>query len=243
MSKRFELMPSLYGALGSVSMSCDKPLSEKPIKPPFPNRSFAICITGPPGSGKTSFALSLLKKARRKTDNVYYRVFRDILWVCPSSSRGSIQGSPLEDLTPDSVFDELSFSVQDKIDENKREYEKKGKPFAQLLLIDDCGGTLKNHLEMLNGLFMNRRHLSLSIIILTQYTVSLPKSVRAQISMPIMFKPSPQDFETIRKEYTNLSKADFKHLSDFVWKGKHDFLIIDRDTDTYYKNLQKIEIH
>jgi hypothetical protein len=77
---------------------------------------------------------------------------------------------------------------------------------------------------------------------LTQYTVSLPKSVRAQISMPILFKPSPQDMQTIRTEYTNMNRADFEHFSNYVWKTKHDFCVIDRDTDTYYKNLQKIII-
>ena len=241
--KRFELQPSEYESLSQVHMSCDRPLTEKPIKPPFVNRSFAMCVSGGPGSGKTSLVMSLLKKARKKSDNVYYRVFSDIIWVCPSGSRGSIEGSPLQYI--ESIYDELSFEVADKIDENKRKFDRDKKHLhSQLLLIDDCGGDLKNHTEMLNRLFMNRRHLNLSIIILTQYVTSLPRSVRAQISMPVMFKPSPQDRDTIHKEYTSgLSKEEWKHLSQFVWRDKHDFLIINRDTDEYYRNLQKVVMH
>ena len=59
----------------------------------------------------------------------------------------------------------------------KEEYDDKlDKHYNQLLIIDDCTHSLKDNdiANMLEELSNNRRHLSLSIIILTQYLVSIP---------------------------------------------------------------------
>lgn len=236
--KRFELQPSQYGQLGSVAMSCDKQFRPG-IKPPFPSRSFSMFIVGAPGSGKSSFTMSLLKRAKRRSDNVYHKTFKHITWVCPRSSRDSIKNCPLSKI-PD-IYDELSFEVQDKITENRREYGDED--LHQLLVIDDCGATLKHHVDMLNDWFMNRRHLKLSVIILCQYYVNLPKACRSQISHSVLYKPAPGDYDTIRKEFTDMNKRDFEHLASFVWKSKHDNLIISREDGVMYKNLQRIDIH
>lgn len=244
--KRFSIDEPLYNELGGdVKMKCDFSLTKAIIKPPFPNRHFIMAITGPPGSGKTSILLKMLQKSKKKEDNVYFKVFSEIIWVCPQSSRNSIEsGNPLADLKPEVIFDELDYSVQEMIEKNKKNYDEEGKCKSQLLIVDDCGSVLKDSIEMLNVLAMNHRHLNLSIIILTQYTVSLPKSIRAQIGFPILFKPSAQDYKTIHSEYLpELSNNEFNYLAKIVWKEKHDNLIINRSNNTYYKNLGKINMN
>lgn len=241
--KRFSIDEPLYSKLGSdVKMKCDFPLTKATIKPPFPNHHFIMAITGPPASGKTSMLLKMLQKGKKKEDNVYFKVFSDIIWVCPPSSRNSIEsGNPLADLKDEVIFDELNYEVQEMIEKNKKSYVT---PKAQLLIIDDCGSVLRDSIDMLNILAMNHRHMNLSIIILTQYTVSLPKSIRAQIGFPVLFKPSAQDYSTIHKEYLpELSNREFDQLAKLVWKEKHDNLIINRSNNTYYKNLGKINMN
>jgi hypothetical protein len=87
----------------------------------------------------------------------------------------------------------------------------------------------------------NRRHLKLSIVLLVQFLRSIPKPVRFQITDIALFKPSNElDTKIIEDEYINLKKDDFKELKRAVWKDKHDMLMINKDDDTYYRNLQKI---
>ena len=242
---RFELEPSEFtGDLASVRMQCDKPLTTKRNIKVFPNKSFSMAITGPPGSGKTSFCLSLFKKPSNMEDAIYYKVFKDILYVCPPDSRASAVDSPLGDLPSEMVFDDLTYDVEDVVNRNRKRYEEDGKPHCQLLIVDDLGQKLKSRecTAILANLMFNRRHKSLSIILLTQYTVSIPKQLRAQLSHVCLFHPSRQDVNTVRTEYTDLDKDTFAHLSRFTFKDRHDMLYIDRDANQYYKNLQRIQM-
>ena len=238
MNKKFDLLPSNYNNLSIVKMKCDKKLTNrKSLKEPFFNKSFFYLICGKPGSGKTTFLFQLL-------NNPYKKVFKNIIYICPKNSRGSIKDNPLEDLPEDSLYDSLSLEVQDKIIDNKTTYDKTPeKNYNQLLIIDDCSAFLKDNsnIKMLNELSMNRRHLNLSIILLVQYLVNVPSSVRSQISAVILFKPSNnKDYQTLKKEFINMDNKDFIEFINFVFKDNHDNLFINMETTEFYKNLQKL---
>jgi hypothetical protein len=188
--------------------------------------------------------------------------------VCPSNSRKSIKNNPFDDLPEDQKFERFDDTVVKKIeairnefDENKDEKinditkpnmltpepiikidkPKKKKNRNQLLILDDVTAYLKDDPRLLVELSTNRRHLKLSIILLVQFLRSIPKPVRFQITDIVVFKPSNElDTKIIEEEYINMSKNDFKDLKRFVWNDSHDFLFINKDTDTYFKNLQKI---
>jgi len=248
-----------------VDFNCDEPLA-KHIKEPFPNKSFFWIICGKPGSGKTSLLInSLVGKGK---DRVYNKVFDKILYVCPSNSRKSVKNNPFDDLPDDQKFETFDESVtkkiteirgldetktEDKIDINqtqrltdmiineKPKKKRKGKVLKQLLILDDVTAYLKDDPKLLIELATNRRHLYLSIVLLVQFLRSIPRSVRFQVTDITLFKPSNElDTKVIEEEYINLKKEDFKELKRFVWEGKHDMLMINKDNDTYYKNLQKI---
>ena len=90
----------------------------------------------------------------------------------------------------------------------------------------------------------NRRHLKLSIILLVQFIRAIPRPVRFQVTTITFFKPSNElDAKIIEEEYVNLQKGVFKDLTRFVWTNAHDFLMINKQNETFYKNLQKININ
>lgn len=244
MNKKFELEPSKYKKLNCVKLGCDRPLTDNIIKEPFPNQSFFMTVVGKPGSGKSSYMFSLLT-TKSKEDRIYYKVFKNIIYVCPKNSRGSVKNNPLEDL--ETVFDELGENVKDVIIDNKIKYdETPEKNYNQLIIIDDCSSDLKKlqNINMISELSKNRRHLSLSIILLVQYVRDIPRSIRSQNTHIILFKPgNGLDYDIIRKEFINMKQDIFNELMNFVFEDKHDNLIVNLETNTFYKNLQKININ
>jgi hypothetical protein len=241
MTEKFQLLPSNYNNIKKTKMVCDGPLSKKrTIKPPFINEcGFFMIIAGKPKSGKTTFAFDMLTNK-----DIYKKIFKNIIFVAPQSSRNSIDNNPLADLDNEFLFDELNDDVKTQILKNKEEYtETPEKHYQQLLLIDDCTSHLKtnSNIKMLNDLVFNRRHNSLCIILLTQYITSIPASVRSQYNGIVLFKPSKKDYDRINREFLFMKKNDFIDFVDFVFKDRHDNLFINSDLENdYYKNLQKI---
>jgi GTPase SAR1 family protein len=220
-------------------MSCDYQLSLKyPIKDPFPNKSFSMIIAGKPGSGKTSFLMSMLNN--KGENRIYRKVFKNIIVVSPSLNSlpdGLLNGIPQEQL-----YEELNDDVLDMITENNEKYkEKPDKHYSQLLILDDIASwlKLKKNVVFLNKIFFNRRHLRLSIILTTQYIYQVPKSVRANASDIVLFQPTTSEYETIRKEFVPMSKPKFIEFMKYVFRDPHDTLYIN-DKREYFRNLGKV---
>ena len=234
--------------LEKVDFNVDVPFSDK-IKPPFENKSFFYIIVGKPGSGKTSVLINMLTNKK-----IYKKVFTKILLCMPQNSRLSLKDNIFEDLPEDQIFDALDPTILTKIKLNKDEFEEDKlerledgkKPITrhQLLILDDVTAHLKNkeNINMLIELVTNRRHYNLSIVLLVQFLRSIPRPVRFFTTSCIFFKAANNlDIEILREEYINLSKNVFEELMNFVFDGdSHDYMIINKDTNTYYKKLQKI---
>lgn len=237
----FELEKPNY-TLNKVEFECDKPLASH-IREPFPNKSFFMLIVGKPGSGKTSMLLNML--TMKGENKIYKKVFNKILLVMPKNSRSSIKNNPFEDLPSDQVFDEMGPAVLKKIEDVREEFnelnKKKPRVRNQLLILDDITAYLKDNSKTLVELSTNRRHLKLSIILLVQFIRSVPRPVRLQITDLIIFKPA-NELETgiVEEEFINLKKDKFQDLCRFVFKNQHDFLMLNKNDEKYYKNLQRI---
>jgi len=219
-------------------MGCDFPLSKRGIKEPFPNKSFSMLLVGAPGSGKTSFLVSILNQ--KGANRVYRKVFRNIMVVSPSIS--SLPEGLLEGIPDNQLFTDFSDELTEMIDANNETYlEKPEKNYSQLLILDDVAALLKlkANVVFLNKMFFNRRHKRLSIILTSQYIYQIPKSVRANVSDIVMFKPTVSEIETIRKEFVPMKKDKFMDFLKFVFRDPHDTLYIN-DRRELFRNLGRI---
>lgn len=231
--------------LSPVKFNVDGILGEH-IREPFPNQSFFWVICGRAGSGKTSLLINAL--AAKNENRIYRKVFDKITLVMPKNSRRSIKNNPMDDLPPDQQFESLGTDVMTKVKEIREEFDeldkKKKRPRNQLLILDDVTAYLKDDPSLLVEMATNRRHLKLSIILLVQFIRAIPRPVRFQVTTITFFKPSNElDAKIIEEEYVNLKKDVFKDMTRFVWTNAHDFLMINKQNETFYKNLQKININ
>ena len=219
-------------------MACDYQLSKKPINEPFPNKSFSMLIVGKPGSGKTSFLISLLNQ--KGSNRIYRRVFKHILIVSPSLN--SLPEGLLKGIPPEQMFDDFSDDITEIIDANNESYlENPEKNYSQLLILDDVASflKLKKNVVFLNKMFFNRRHKRLSIILTTQYIYQVPKSVRANVSDLVLFQPTTSELETIRKEFIPMKKDKFIDFIKFVFREPHDTLYINENRNLF-RNLGRV---
>jgi hypothetical protein len=236
MDEEFKLENSNY-ELKKIKFNVDDVLHQN-IKEPFPNVSFFWLIAGKAGSGKTNLLINSLV-------GPYKKVFDKILLVMPKNSRASLKNNPLDDLPDDQTFESFTPAVLAKIHDIREDFDelnkKKPRNRNQLLILDDVTAYLKDHPKELIELATNRRHLKLSIILLVQFVRSIPRPVRFQITDLCIFKPANElDTKILEEEFINMDKDKFKKLCRFVWQSPHDFLFINKNYETFYKNLNKI---
>jgi len=218
-------------------VTADMPLEPK-VKFPLPAKSgFCINIIGPAGSGKTSTMVSLVKSR-----DGYFRRFHHVITVIPSSSLNSLRANPFRDLPDDQKYEELSLenlqNIIETIEESREEDE------LTLLILDDISAQLQDMdiLKSLMRLFLNRRHLYLSIISISHSLTgkgALPYTVRKNCSHIVLFKPSC-GLEVLNTEFLHLPKVRFKELIDYVFDKSHNHLMIELNTGQMYKNFNTL---
>jgi len=219
---------------------CDYELTEKDISP-LPNTHFFMVVCGRAGSGKTSIATSLLTSRGKKT--IYRKIFDNVIIIMPKNSLNSlIDNHPFK--KHDKVYNEMNLETLDEINEMVKDYAEENE--NTLLFIDDMASSLKNKnvSNMLNNFINNRRHLHLSIMLLTQYLNSIPLPVRRNISHLIMFKPTnKKETDIIFTELIFLTKDEYDEILKYSYKSKHDFLFINLVTNEIYRNFNKLELN
>jgi GTPase SAR1 family protein len=224
---------------------CDEPLGN--IEPPLPNMSFYMCFVGPPRSGKTSTALALISQKnnkKKKTKSIYRGVFDNIIVVAPQTSLLSLQNNIFDDLDDEKIFNELTIDTMQEIDALISNYRQEDE--QTLLYIDDMAAALKDTrlLKYFNKLISNRRHLKLSIMLITQFLKSIPLSNRRLISHLFMWKcNNKKEYANIYEELIPIDKEDFFRITKYVYDRRHNFLFIDVDNSLFYKNFNRLTIN
>ena len=214
---------------------------DPPVKHPLPGKSgFAMSIVGPAGSGKTSAMVSMIKSR-----DGYFRRFEHVITVIPSSSISSLKANPFKDLDDGNKYEALEGDgleeIIETIEENREEEEH------TLLILDDVSAELQDAiiLKKMMRLFLNRRHLLLSIIVLSHSLTgkgALPYTVRKNISHLMLFRPAC-GLEVVNNEYLHLPRTQFKELTDYVFEKKHNHLLLETNTNSMYKNYNTITIN
>ena len=194
---------------------------------------------GKPGMGKTSLLVSFL--ISKNKNKIYRKSFNNVIVIMPTSSRNSMVKNPFKNHHDDKMYDELSFDVindiYDKLLNASSENEN------TLLIMDDVGASLKNKdiEKQLKTIIYNRRHLKTKIIMLCQSFQSMPREIRKLINNIIMFKPSKVEFEKLFEELFETKKDIALELLKF-YEQKHDYLMLNVDSQRIYKNFDEIII-
>ena len=220
-------------AVTKIQMNCDQRITDskcRSVAAPLMQTSHFYIISGASGSGKSNLIVNLLKSNKTTKDNKhkksYRNMFNNIILVSPSAH--TIKDSPLENISDDQKFDSLSdevfdlveFMTEDSVEENKH----------TLLILDDVSSQLrlKDNEKKLNQLIKNRRHLNLSIWIVTHKVTDAPPSLRSNANLIFLFKPkTTREINTIQEEYMMMTKSRADELMNAAYKDRYDFLLID----------------
>jgi hypothetical protein len=228
----------------------DKIMSAKiPVNCGINNTPSTSYVVGKPGSGKTHYVESLLKSQYRNSKSGITTCFDSVFVVSPASSQDSYSNSFVKDCDPEKVYDTLNYNNLADIYEGIKEthdLSDKDNNFFSLLILDDVATELreKNVQKLLLRLLRNHRHLSLTIIIISQNYMALEKNSRDNIQCLVQFSTNNiKEKERIRIEYLgHLKQKEFEVLWEYLFKEKYQFLMVDRKHDTIHKTFNPLNI-
>jgi energy-coupling factor transporter ATP-binding protein EcfA2 len=205
-----------------MSFSVDQRLTVKDISP-FPNKHSFIVFAGAPGSGKTTLALGVLTSLQ-----FYGRVFDRVYPIIPEESVNSMRDNPFSDLEKGRVKNELNEEILTDLHEELK--QNAAKSLNSVLIIDDFASDLKRKdvQRLLRMLVLNRRHLRLTLMILTQGYILIPLDLRKVINTLVLFKPMTKKESNLIAEELSLplSRSEWDKLLRFVFRDPHDITVI-----------------
>lgn len=132
---------------------------------------------------------------------------------------------------------------EEMMDLEKRDFEEPEKPECGyvehpviMMIMDDLVGTDAFKAvgkSALTNLTLKNRHLSINLMILAQNLKSIPKSIRINTSLFVIFKfANKKAIIDVYEEVQNvLSENEFENLLDFATREKHDSLVVDFTSD------------
>jgi hypothetical protein len=223
-------------ALKRPKFVVDYPL--KSVCKPFPDVASYMVFCGKSRSGKSSLLASLLLDK-----NMYRRAFHNVLIVIPLHSFTSMaeKDNPFAELDENKVFHELDLETLETILHQIEGYADQGED--TLLIIDDFAAELKDRklLRLLKKMINNRRHERLSIWMSVQTYKSIPLSNRKTINYLVLFKPSNMaEQKAVWEELTLIPRDKFDEICDHVFDRQHEYLVIDRDHDQYWRGFNQL---
>ena len=244
-------IPNENLAVTKIQMKCDKYITDskcRSVAAPLMQTSHFYIISGASGSGKSNLIVNLLKSNKttkdKKHKKSYRNAFDNIILVSPSAH--TIKDSPLENISNDQKFDSISEEVFELVDSMTDDAIQENK--HTLLILDDISSQLrmKENEKILNQLIKNRRHLNLSIWIVTHKVTDASPALRSNANLIFLFRPkTTREIDTIQSEYMMMSKQRADEIMNAAYKDRYDFLLIDTSLRTgsdfrYFRNYSEL---
>jgi len=239
--------------ISKIQMICDKCITDakgRSVAAPLMDTSHFYIISGASGSGKSNLIVNLLKSNKttkdKKHKKSYRNAFDNIILVSPSAH--TIKDSPLENISNDQKFDSISEEVFELVDSMTEDSIQENK--HTLLILDDISSQLrmKENEKILNQLIKNRRHLNLSIWIVTHKSTDASPALRSNANLIFLFRPkTTREIDTIQSEYMMMSKQRADEIMNAAYKDRYDFLLLDTSLRTgsdfrYFRNYNELLI-
>ncbi len=213
------------------------------VMPKFP---FSMLISGRSGSGKTNLMLNILTK-----EQLYGLFFHYILVFSPTAGEEDDTYKALK-LPKENFIREFNGDILQKIIDKRKEQikkdkiEKVSKESRMLIILDDVIAN-KSFLESPEALkiFCLLRHYLVSVIVLLQSYVKLPKSLRKNCNAIMVFPAQQTEVERIIDEITpaGMKKREFEKVIDYCCADKYSFLYINYHAEKdqqIKKNLNEV---
>lgn len=199
----------------------------------FERYGFSLLVVGPPGSGKSSLVFSQLTNP----GGLFYRKFNKVYIFSPSLHTIEKDINIPDDQKIDSFDLER---LQEIIDNQKQSVEE---PAEVLLIFDDLMAEItKDSSKTFLKMIMNRRHLHLSVICMSQVFNKIKSHIRKGFSDVIILKTNnKKEIETVRDELSDLTKDEFKQLIHFCFDSNHSFVMF-RNTGEIFHNFNLLKI-
>jgi hypothetical protein len=201
---------------------------------------WAICGKG--GSGKSSMFLSLFKSKkllRAKFDEIHY--------IVRGSSFNSVKKNPFSkhDKIHHELTAELLHSIHEEALDRKEECLENNEPCEHTcIIIDDYGALLKNSeiQQALKEIMNIARHANLYIIFIVQTYRMIPSELRRILTHISLFRPNPEEWESIVKEVMMKKKDVAEQIYNYVFDDTYNHLDINAKDGTIRKNFKLLEI-
>lgn len=218
------------------------------VLPPLPDQAFSALICGPPRSGKTSLVHSLVTQTN---PSLLRGVFDRVVLIIPEASFRSLPAS-----SPFAKHKRVVHTFDAETLAHLVEYleETTKTKLQSLIIIDDFMSNLKDADTRLalERITANRRHLRVSLMLISQNLRSVPLSVRKLVSHLFMFRAvNSKELSIVHEEYlSGLSKSQIGELVNYVWPlaahheeaAHHTFLYVDLDRAAVHRNFDELAI-
>lgn len=233
-------------------------------QPPFERYNFALLICGQPNSGKSSFFYDQLTRPKHleTPSGLFYKKFHKVYIFSPSThTLGRKLFVPEDQIYKDFDVEALGAIIEDQ----ERDYEEvrqanieieaynkehKGKkeelqtPQQVLIVFDDMMADIaKDKSKTFMRMLMNRRHLGISVVCMTQVFNRIPARLRKGFSDVMLFKTkNRKELEAIREELTSFNPKEYEELIDATLQNQHDFILLKTYSNDMFRNLNPLVV-
>lgn len=200
-------------------MKCDK---RGDIKDPLPLYHSFLIISGGPSSGKTNLWMNMIFNK-----HIYRGKFHFVDVFSPSLKTIDKK----IEITNGGLYPDFSLELLNEVIERQKQMNdvEDEEDKECLLILDDVVAKMKKNMDELISLAFNRRHLHVTLLIITQKYNKVPKELRCVASHLALFKAAKSDMKDVFEEWSNLSRPAFDHICDEVYDKPHEFLFIRQD--------------